>query len=452
MQFELAMERLRVSLSTRSIDPRVLFSCWDLGKKGRVSTEDVISGIQALQIGGLSHVEVQRSVRKASGASAEWVGVENWTRLFPEAMVSRDKDVYDTGFNVVSSDGALLTEIGGITDSHKLLFQMLTETDPNARYKVKLMPHSSVAKLWSSSGLNCPALTVWTPTQLASGGGLLHQRSHSVRERVCLGHLVAFSFERTLTECTVIEIRDLFAGYPKKQQGETLEEFIEMVFPRPTSYRLIWSEKSIAKNPLYVWRPVPRNEAFQAVGVVCTTTPKEPSITEVRTIPRQWLAREMVNIRDRQLAGLTWRDSGRRVWAQELLSVMDADKEGSSELFPMWKIFDKRFFLASNVVVKKMMEETAKTTVVSSGVVKLPPSLLDDSPKGVAHPTSLLDSPTHGSVRTAVSVVPPAVVSLLDSPPAAPRSLLESPPATSLLSPTTSFSTALDPHDSGSLI
>ena len=406
MQLEAALERLHTSLGTRSIDPKTLYISWDLKRCGKVASTDVVTGIQALQIGGLSQVDINRVVRKAEGNFDGAVTVENWLKLFPEGMIQDKSDVYDTGFKVISSEQGLLTELGGITDAHRQLFEMLKETDVNARYKVKLMPHDSVRKLWSSQGLNCPAVTVWEATQLASGGGLLHARSHSVRERVCLGHLVTFNLDKTLQQCTVIEIRDMFAGYPKKQQGETLQDFIEKVFPRPSSYRLIWQEKSNPSKPLFIWRPVPRNEAFQSVGVVCTLTPKEPSLNEVRTIPRQWLAREIVDIKDRSLQGLTWRDNGRRIWAQELLSVMDADKEGNSDVFPMWQILTERFFLASGCAPPPSQEPAPPSkpqisSLLDSPVNKHSPSvpassLLDSSPVNsrlpptVASPKSLI--------------------------------------------------------------
>ena len=417
MQLEAALERLQTSLITRSIDPKTLFISWDLGRRGKIASTDLVSGIQALQIGGLSQVDINRVVRKAEGSLDGSVAVENWIKLFPETMIQDKSDVYDSGFKVVSAEQGLLTELGGITDAHRQLFQMLKETDLNARYKVKLMPHDSVKKLWSSQGLNCPPVTVWEATQLASGGGLLHARSHSVRERVCLGHLVTFNLDKPLQQCTVIEIRDMFAGYPKKQLGESLEDFIEKVFPRPSSYRLIWQDKSNPAKPVYVWRPVARNEVFQAVGVVCTLTPKEPALNEVRTIPRQWLAREIVDIKDRSLQGLTWRDNGRRIWAQELLSVMDADKEGNSDVFSMWRIMADRFFLASGAVPIPDVKKTA---------VK---SLLDDSPKNTAAAAppqpSLLDSPVASKRPPQTAVLSSS--SLLDSTPkqhASPKSLI----------------------------
>ena len=440
LQLEAALERLQTSLVTRSIDPKNLFVSWDIGRKAKVAATDVVSGIQALQISGLSQVDINRVVRKAENQYDGVVTVDNWLRLFPESMIQNSgPDVYDTGFKVISADQGLLTELGGITDAHRLLFQMLKETDVNARYKVKLMPHDSVKKLWSSSGLNCPAFTVWEPTQLASGGGLLHARSHSVRERVCLGHLVTFNTDKTLGQCTVFEIRDMFAGYPKKQQGETLEDFIEKVFPRPSSYRLVWAEKTNAAKPLYVWRPVPRNEVFQAVGVVCTVDPKEPSLDLVRTIPRQWLAREIVDIKDRSLKGLTWKDSGRRIWQQELLSVMDADKEFNSDVFPMWQILADRFFLASG--------SSAKPPIATQPVVKQPERSLLDSPVRTGAPEmSLLESPAHakrstsGAAARAPTISIPVAsskpeFSLLDSPtfPAQPGKMSQSSSPKSLI-------------------
>ena len=420
MQLESALDRLQVSLVTRAIDPKVLFASWDLGKKGRVSSTDVISGIQALQVGGLTQVDINRIVRKAEGPTQfeGSVTLDGWLKLFPETMISKDKvDVYDNGFTVLSADQGLLTEIGGITDSHRMLFQMLKETDLNARYKVKLMSHDSVRKLWSSQGLNCPPITVWEATQLATGGGILHARSHSVRERVCLGNLVTFNHDKQLTQCTVIEVRDMFAGYPKKQQGETLEDWIEKVLPRPTSYRLIWAEKSGSK-PLYIWRPVPRSEVFQAVGVVCTLTPKEPALTEVRTIPRQWLAREIVDIKDRALQGLTWKDSGRRIWAQELLSVMDADKEGNSDVFTMWQILSERFFIASGVTVQQRVEKERAAA---------PPALSSNA--ATYYERSLLDSPVANHRGTGAK--PGFEVSLLDQSPVKSANRSQQPPSNS---------------------
>jgi hypothetical protein len=201
----------------------------------------------------------------------------------------------------------------------------------------------------------------------------------------------------------------MFAGNTKKQGGETLEDFMDLVFPRPTSYRLVWSDKSASK-PLFIWRPVPRNELFQAVGVVCTLTPQEPSTNEVRTIPRQWLARELVDIKDRSLQGLTWRDSGRRVWAQELLSTMDADKEGNSDVFCMWQILSQRFFLASQKQQQPPPKQALPTGPATQArtVNNQPGDLLLDSPTGAKNlipinatstEFSLLDSPVNAARR-----------------------------------------------------
>ena len=42
---------------------------------------------------------------------------------------------------------------------------------------------------------------------------------------------------------------------------------------------------------LYVWRPVPPNDLYVAIGAVCTTEANEPRHVDVRCVPRAWLVR-----------------------------------------------------------------------------------------------------------------------------------------------------------------
>ena len=49
------------------------------------------------------------------------------------------------------------------------------------------------------------------------------------------------------------------------------------------------TRQSAGDKPLHVWRPVPPNSAFVAMGMLITTTEEPPPPGSVRCVPKQWV-------------------------------------------------------------------------------------------------------------------------------------------------------------------
>ncbi|CAJ1428496.1 unnamed protein product, partial [Effrenium voratum] len=82
----------------------------------------------------------------------------------------------------------------------------------------------------------------------------------------------------------ILQVRDRRAFL--NSSDEYLRAVADHYCPCPVKYRQVWSQ--LRGRPLYLWRPVPPNEAFVCLGMVATTSPETPPLDALRCVPKSF--------------------------------------------------------------------------------------------------------------------------------------------------------------------
>merc|ERR1712238_191365 len=62
---------------------------------------------------------------------------------------------------------------------------------------------------------------------------------------------------------------------------------LDKYMPYPARFRLAWSVTH-GSNPFYAWEAVPPGDEFLALGFIGSKVDKQPDVTCMRCIPRDW--------------------------------------------------------------------------------------------------------------------------------------------------------------------
>lgn len=66
-----------------------------------------------------------------------------------------------------------------------------------------------------------------------------------------------------------------------------LPHVLNRYMPYPARFRLAWSVTH-GSNPFYAWEPVPPGDEFVALGFIGSKIEKQPNVTCMRCVPRDW--------------------------------------------------------------------------------------------------------------------------------------------------------------------
>jgi len=195
----------------------------------------------------------------------------------------------------------------------------------------ELVGKKHMAQTWSSRGsMSLMQCSVWEFQ--ASNTYWATSKFQIASEKVCLGSTISKNFAKTKLYYLKMSDSSSFGltGSPGLQP-EILGQFL----PHPTSFVLLW--KQLKGHPIYVWRPVPLDHRFVALGMVITTTPSMPDITTVRCIPKHWLVQV-----PRDSVTKVWEDQAKSVsfWVGgnlNLLQFSEGVGAPSAPIFTFWK-------------------------------------------------------------------------------------------------------------------
>lgn len=316
---EESIELLRTGMAGRGIRSSDLFMAWTEPYRDGLSAEVAVNALKSLHIPGLSDAHVQRVVKLLMNSDGV-VSTKQWEEYFPDSLRESGPDSSDESGERIDP-----REIG------------TSEVDDGmVRYRFRLVPHRHFTKVWTSSGISCAPLSVWKYSHLEEGGGWTAKRSPETRIRVNLGDLAVASSKQP-QHGLALEVVDS-VKIADSRAPSCLTEWLDKHLPHPVAFRLIWSERR-GKVQVNAWRPIPPSEEFVAVGVVFSTTPEEPSVGEMRCLPRVWLNEERVERK------MVWRDGSSMIFAQEYMGTVDALKEegGGDGIGTEYKLRKERY-------------------------------------------------------------------------------------------------------------
>lgn len=102
-----------------------------------------------------------------------------------------------------------------------------------------------------------------------------------------IGHYASSSFSKPARNASYFSLTDEECnGVAKSIHLDA--RVVNQLFPHPIKYKEVWSQKQ-GDSKFYAWQAIPPDDDFVALGMLGTTTPQEPALTEMRCIPRRLL-------------------------------------------------------------------------------------------------------------------------------------------------------------------
>jgi len=174
------------------------------------------------------------------------------------------------------------------------LFNPAAHPLPNAGVPLNILPyislkvvaHTAFTGVWNSQGSDCRAhASIWAPDQLRDGVFRMKALRVSVGHYANQGFLDARGGDRYgVSKRQILQVKDIsMVGLP----DEHLIDFANYYLPNPAMFREVWNQLS-GQQHLHIWRPVPPNDNFVALGMVATTSAEQPSVESVRCVPKSW--------------------------------------------------------------------------------------------------------------------------------------------------------------------
>lgn len=148
-----------------------------------------------------------------------------------------------------------------------------------ARVKVRRVKSRYYDKVWTTEGTTSrQTLSVWAPRVVSTWSKL----------QIVVGHYAHASLDPPPSDAQFYTFEFVDQTTNLLGSSENLKVVVDKLLPHPVKYTQVW-RKELKGNSLYVWKPVAPSTRFIAMGMVCTTTPREPSVNLIRCVPSGWL-------------------------------------------------------------------------------------------------------------------------------------------------------------------
>jgi hypothetical protein len=151
-----------------------------------------------------------------------------------------------------------------------------------AAIKVKVRKATKFSLIWNSQGsMSRQKISIWEPVV---GGGAFKQN----KGVICLGHVSGMGYDnpsRDGHDRLCLEVTDTTGSWVGGSSW--LPHVLDRYMPHPARFRLAWSV-SHGSNPFYAWEPVPPGEEFVSLGFIGSKKDKQPDVTCMRCVPRDW--------------------------------------------------------------------------------------------------------------------------------------------------------------------
>jgi len=124
-------------------------------------------------------------------------------------------------------------------------------------------------------------ISIWEP-YVQSGAFRQNKDSFS------LGHFAGSGYDnpnRDGKDRLCVEVTDTTGSWVGGSSW--LPHVLDKYMPYPARFRLAWSVTH-GSNPFYAWEPVPPGDEFVALGFIGSKVDKQPDVTCMRCIPRDW--------------------------------------------------------------------------------------------------------------------------------------------------------------------
>lgn len=220
-----------------------------------------------------------------------------------------------------------------------------------SKIRVEWRQASSWTSVWNSKGLmSRTKVGMWAP-KLAT-----FTRSNKIS--ICLGQYAVKGLSKPKGDSRhylVLSDTQSFGVFKSKNLDRRV---INSLLPHPIKYHLAWMQQQGA-NSLYVWRPVPPSSDFIVLGMVATTTPDEPPLTEIRCVPKPWVVPSRIK------PTKVWDDAGTggrqgSMWVVNSLGLIHVCEGHRPPTEPFHDLFSRKFTASDHIGAMNFGSEELK--------------------------------------------------------------------------------------------
>jgi len=328
LNYKLAAGRITAMLKSRGMYPRDCFTAIDRDRDGLLNYDDLKRGLA-------------------------WLGLPLDQVLLLGFMKELDKDK-DGFINLEEFKGAVGFEDDGTMAQNAAAFNNGMPLPPMptndkekklvkipeavlAAIKVKARKATKFSLVWNSQGsMSRQKISIWEPSV---GGGVLRQN----KIVVSLGHFSGMGYDnpsRDGHDRLCLEVTDTTGSWVGGSSW--LPHVLDRYLPHPARFRLAWSVTH-GKNHFYAWEPVPPGEEFVSLGFIGTKKDKEPDVTTMRCVPRDWC-------KPSGFLQKIWDDAGSggrqgSIWVFNTLNLVGFVSGSDPPRQKSWDLKSRRFFL-----------------------------------------------------------------------------------------------------------
>mmetsp|Transcript_31635 Transcript_31635/g.32121 ORF Transcript_31635/g.32121 Transcript_31635/m.32121 type:complete len:611 (+) Transcript_31635:444-2276(+) len=273
LNYKIAVGRITAMLKARGMYPRDCFNAIDGDRDGLLNYDDLKRGLawlglpldQVLLLGFMKELDKDR-----------------------DGYINLDEFKVAVGFE---DDGTMATNAAAFNNGMPLPPMPSDDKEKKvvnipppvlAAVKVKVKKVTKFNMIWNSQGsMSRQKISIWEP-QVQSGAFRQNKDSFS------LGHFAGSGYDnpnRDGKDRLCVEVTDTTGSWVGGSSW--LPHVLDKYMPYPARFRLAWSVTH-GSNPFYAWEPVPPGDEFLALGFIGSKVDKQPDVTCMRCIPRDW--------------------------------------------------------------------------------------------------------------------------------------------------------------------
>ncbi len=350
LEYRATILAVRKLLQAKRLAVRDAFIAFNSTNSGALSCSELFGGLTwlGMRITPAGVHDIMRIVDLDCDGLASWT---EFRKAFHDLYEVQDIDMTAGSWETLDTVGSDFTiPPRPMPELYELLSSptggVLIEEIQPARitaFKVKIKKQERLDRVWSTHGSGSRSkASIWSPNvgqKIASKNKI----------RIPLGDYCKaglYSFSRKDIDPYIVELTDTRTSRLKR--GSTLGIVLEALFHHPKRFCEVW-RKEVGDHPLYVWRPVPHNSSFVALGLVATVTEEQPSLECVRCVHKRWAkVSEEVPVK-------IWDDSGTEgrggsFWIRNGLHLMDITPGHDLPTETCWDFKSSRFYLTQEEV------------------------------------------------------------------------------------------------------
>ena len=346
LNYKICAGRITALLKNRGMYPRDCFSAIDQDRDGLLNYNDLKRGLEWLGL-PLDQVLLLGFMKELDKDKDGFINLEEFKSAVDfedDGTMAQNAALFNNGMPLppMPSDNKGKTEV-------RIPEPVL------AAIKIKVKKATKFNVVWTSQGsMSRDKISIWEPVVHS---GAFRQNKGAI----CLGHFAGAGYDspnRDGKDRLCIEVTDTTGSWVGGSSW--LPHVLDRFMPNPARFRLAWS-LTHGSNPFYAWEPVPPSDGFVALGFIGSKSSKEPPVTSMRCVPKDW-------VKPSGFLQKVWDDNGTAgrqgsIWVYNTMNLVGVVSGTDPPRGDRWDLKSRRFFL------KEYSDTRSQNVAPASGYV-----------------------------------------------------------------------------------